>query len=753
MATSVVNPRVQFFANNGRPLIGGRIHTYVAGSSTRARTYKDAAKAQPNTNPIILDGRGEAQIYLAEGVEYKFVVEDSKGALIYTQEPVYGAVWPNPEQWPSDATLAYRYMSEAKAAAEAIGPLKFYDTLAQAEADIESLSEGDIVEISRDDGADDARTRRRFLSGGLTAPVVMDQLRLDLASTTGADRVGLSAGGSKWSTVAGFVAFLLSYLGSSVIGFIGAFATSVKRSIQSKLRDTVSVADFMTEEEIEAVKTGNPDVDPTAAIQRALNSGASFKFIEGEYIVGPLNIPYAAAGATYRGEGWWHYGKSRKTRFKPRYENQSHIFNLADGANNISMELMRIDCEDKCDYGIKAEYGSFLSLDAVGVYDAKVWGVYNKQGLARWRRLYVKCPNATGGGAQLYSDGSIECSEFTRGRVPLKLAAGGNRLSNVWANGGDECCLELSPLDTSTNHINTSITNLYVGETLSGPVEKPIIKIQGNASRRVEQVQMAAVHIVCAETATPKINTGIQIDLAQDVTISAAAVLGFAPSTSDKQLKHFLKATNTLNLNVNGGVIRNVAKNVFVIGSGCYPFNLNGTTISEWGTYVASGTEGAAILIDNSASYGNISGVTFDISGSSTVPYAVEGGNPTRWVFDSNFIRYPNATVWSPETGTFAGGYQRLGSQPIPRGQLVANTTYDPPSIAAGAKTTTTVTVQGAALGDAVVAVSFGVDLQTVRMFAWVSAANTVTVAFKNEGTASVDLASSSLRVRVQKLV
>lgn len=191
MATSVVNPRIQFFANNGRPLIGGRIHTYVAGSSTRARTYKDAAKAQPNTNPIVLDGRGEAQIYLAEGVEYKFVVEDSKGALIYTQEPVYGAIWPNAEQWPSDATLSYQYMTEAKAAADAIGPIKFYDTYAQAMGDVANIPNDGLIEIFRDETHDGARTRYFKRTGGvLEFAVNLDQLRIDLSRQDGADCVG-----------------------------------------------------------------------------------------------------------------------------------------------------------------------------------------------------------------------------------------------------------------------------------------------------------------------------------------------------------------------------------------------------------------------------------------------------------------------------------------------------------------------------------------------------------------------------------
>lgn len=189
MATSVVNPRAQFFANNGRPLIGGRIHTYVAGSSTRARTYKDAAKAQPNTNPIILDGRGEAQIYLAEGVEYKFVVEDSNGALIYTQEPVYGAVWPNAADWPSDATLSYQYMSEAKAVADsAVLTYAPFDTKAHLIASLPLLTDG-IAEVSRDEDYEQSRVRYRVSGGVASFLVNLDQLRLDLRTDDGSSLV------------------------------------------------------------------------------------------------------------------------------------------------------------------------------------------------------------------------------------------------------------------------------------------------------------------------------------------------------------------------------------------------------------------------------------------------------------------------------------------------------------------------------------------------------------------------------------
>jgi hypothetical protein len=81
---------------------------------------------------------------------------------------------------------------------------------------------------------------------------------------------------------------------------------------------------------------------------------------------------------------------------------------------------------------------------------------------------------------------------------------------------------------------------------------------------------------------------------------------------------------------------------------------------------------------------------------------------------------------------------------------LNASGTYDPPSLADGVGVTTTLGCSGAALGDFALA-SFSLDLQGITVSAYVSAANTVAVRFQNESTATVDLASGTLRVRVWK--
>lgn len=83
------------------------------------------------------------------------------------------------------------------------------------------------------------------------------------------------------------------------------------------------------------------------------------------------------------------------------------------------------------------------------------------------------------------------------------------------------------------------------------------------------------------------------------------------------------------------------------------------------------------------------------------------------------------------------------------RTELLGSTTYDPPSLADGAGTTTTVTVTGATLGD-FADVSFSRDLQGISVTAYVSAADTVSVRFQNETGGTIDLASGTLRVKVR---
>jgi hypothetical protein len=71
-----------FYMGTSKPLAGGKIYTYAAGSSTPKVTYQDAAGSVPNTNPIVLDSTGSALIFWSGS--YKVVVLDAMGNTVST---------------------------------------------------------------------------------------------------------------------------------------------------------------------------------------------------------------------------------------------------------------------------------------------------------------------------------------------------------------------------------------------------------------------------------------------------------------------------------------------------------------------------------------------------------------------------------------------------------------------------------------------------------------------------------------------
>lgn len=77
----------QFFDENGDPLSGGKIYTYVAGTSTPAATYTDYSGATPNANPVVCDSGGRAAIWLGAG-SYKIVIKDADDVTIKTIDQI-----------------------------------------------------------------------------------------------------------------------------------------------------------------------------------------------------------------------------------------------------------------------------------------------------------------------------------------------------------------------------------------------------------------------------------------------------------------------------------------------------------------------------------------------------------------------------------------------------------------------------------------------------------------------------------------
>ena len=89
-ATLTPTPKQQFFDANGNPLVGGKLYSYSAGTTSPVVTYVDSAGVTTNTNPIILDSRGEANVWLGTGT-YKFKLVSATDVEIWTVDNIPGA--------------------------------------------------------------------------------------------------------------------------------------------------------------------------------------------------------------------------------------------------------------------------------------------------------------------------------------------------------------------------------------------------------------------------------------------------------------------------------------------------------------------------------------------------------------------------------------------------------------------------------------------------------------------------------------
>jgi hypothetical protein len=78
---------MQFFTAAGIPLVGGKLYTYASGTTVPLATYTDDTGNFANTNPIILDSRGEANVWFGPS-RYTLVLKDSLDNLIWTADGI-----------------------------------------------------------------------------------------------------------------------------------------------------------------------------------------------------------------------------------------------------------------------------------------------------------------------------------------------------------------------------------------------------------------------------------------------------------------------------------------------------------------------------------------------------------------------------------------------------------------------------------------------------------------------------------------
>jgi hypothetical protein len=84
-------PKFQFSNATGTPLANGTLTVYLAGTTTLTNTWQDYQLTSLNTNPVVLDSRGECVLWLDSAVTYKFVLKNSAGVVQWTQDNLSSA--------------------------------------------------------------------------------------------------------------------------------------------------------------------------------------------------------------------------------------------------------------------------------------------------------------------------------------------------------------------------------------------------------------------------------------------------------------------------------------------------------------------------------------------------------------------------------------------------------------------------------------------------------------------------------------
>lgn len=415
--------------------------------------------------------------------------------------------------------------------------------------------------------------------------------------------------------------------------------------------------------------------DQTPAILSAIAAGVRRVVLpKGELRMSPCTIPGHTQGLTFVGQGA-NQAYSGTTVIKPLNDNQNYIFGSGDtndGQDSIKFENIQFDGEWRCNHAILHTRGAGWYYEKLTGKRFNTWFIYDGQGLARLRDIYCEATDAsdisiraTGGGIRVYSDSVLDTVEVYGGSCPLRLSAGGNRANNIFCNGGyDIGAIALEPQDTSTNHINTALSNIYIGEsTNTSGVAIPILALYGNSVRKVESVQITNAHFVHASTALNTNMTAIRADKVNGFVMSSFDVLAMGEySTSARRTHNFLNATNSTSMAFSSGSIRGVNGNPIVLGSAS-SLTIDAVAFNDWGTDSDSGIENKAAIRTTASDARCVIGSSCNFTANQPDSYAVCAYN--EYTVNAPFlnISYISSTVFYPPNVNYSYMYKRPGGK------------------------------------------------------------------------------------------
>ena len=248
----VAGAAAQFFDNSGQVLTGGKLYTYLAGTTTPAATYTSSSGVTAQPNPIILNAAGRVpdsgEIWLSDSVSYKFVLKDQNDVLIGTYDNLVGI---------NSNFINFTGEEETQTATQ--GQTVF--TLATL--NYQPATNNLLV----------------FVNG---SKQVLGTNFIETSSTVVTFVDGLNVGDVVDFCTA--TPINTSVMTAAQISYNEGAAGAITRTVQAKLQESVSVKDFGA--------VGNGTTNDTAAIQAALNSGAAaVNFVGGKYLISSgLNV-------------------------------------------------------------------------------------------------------------------------------------------------------------------------------------------------------------------------------------------------------------------------------------------------------------------------------------------------------------------------------------------------------------------------------------------------------------------------------
>ena len=330
----------QFFTNSGAVLTGGKIYTYAAGTSTPEPTYTTASGTIAHTNPIVLDAAGRVpdsgEIWLTDGVAYKFVLKTSTDVLIATYDNISG-INSNFVNFTNDQEIQTATAGQTVFTLTTMAYLPGTNSLSVFVDGVNQYGPGASYAYEETNN-----TTVTFASG----LHVGAQVKFSTTQLQGAGAID-----------------------ASQVAYDPPFTGSVATNVKAKLAQTVSVKDFGA--------IGDGVVDDTVAIQAALDSGATSIYLpDGTYKVSAALVISANGTIVYGA------GMSATTVHSTNVSNEN-IFECVgtgpDAPNSkqfITIKDLTVQGTSNGGNGIYFEYCVDSTIERVQVKNCGSYGIF-----------------------------------------------------------------------------------------------------------------------------------------------------------------------------------------------------------------------------------------------------------------------------------------------------------------------------------------------------------------------------------------